>query len=299
MPSPARPAISQVSQVSQVSQDQSGSPMASDTMKKSEEWLRPNVLAGKLENLVKSGQWNPDGCINQAAALLGVEPNGLFYKNVRLWKAAVAEKDAPPALEVPPEVRAAFQGLFDRFTADGMNTLLTAFRDTVSAIHRDASLRIGTAEQRLSRSKAEVEMLTDRWIEAEEERDAARTQSDQLQAQLNDARHREDRLLGRIEQLSIQSNTSAITKVGEVDLGAADQPPTAIERNDGSDEDHNDREPVADTDAARQIRSELPETIEGSRSSGAVSAGDAEPDAMPMSEIWSGGSADEQGNMES
>ena len=107
-------------------------------MKKSEDWLRPNVLAEKLENLVKTGQWKPDGCINKAAALLGVEPNGLFYKNVRLWVAAGAERDAPPALEVPPEVRAAFESLFDRFTADGMNTLLSAFRDTVNAIHREA-----------------------------------------------------------------------------------------------------------------------------------------------------------------
>lgn len=38
-----------------------------------------------------------------------------------------------------------------------------------------------------------------------------------------------------------------------------------------------------------------PEAIEGSQNSGAVSVGDT----MPMSEIWSGGSADEQSNMES
>lgn len=56
--------------------------------------------------------------------MLGVEPNDLFYKNVKLWVAAGAERDAPPALEVPPEVRAAFQSLFDLFTADGMNSLL-------------------------------------------------------------------------------------------------------------------------------------------------------------------------------
>ena len=268
-------------------------------MKKSEEWLRPNVLAGKLESLVKSGQWKPDGCINQAAALLGVEPNGLFYKNVRLWKAAVAEKDAPPVLEVPPEVRAAFQGLFDRFTTDGMNTLLNAFRDTVNAIHRGASLRIATAEQDLDRSKAEVEMLTDRWIEAEKERDAARSQSDQLRAQLDDARRREDRLTGRLEQLSIQADKPAITKAGGVELGAGDQPSAEIKSNDRPDGNHDDREPVADTDADIQIRSEQPETIEGSHSSGAVSAGDAEPDKMPMGEIWSGGTADEQGKVES
>jgi len=268
-------------------------------MKKSEEWLRPNVLAGKLEKLIQSGQWNPDACINQAAALLGVEPNGLFYKNVRLWKAAVAEKDAPPALEVPPEVRAAFQGLFDRFTTDGMNTLLNAFRETVNAIHRGASLRIATVEQDLARSKAEVEMLTDRWIEAEKERDDARSQIDQLRAHLDDARHREDRLTGRLEQLSIQSDMLAIAKVGGVGLGDGEQPSAEIKGNDRPDGDHDDREPVADTDAELQIRSEEPENIEGSQSSGAVSAGDAEHDAMPMSEIWSGRSADEQGNMES
>lgn len=146
-------------------------------MKKSEDWLRPNVLAEKLEKLVKSGRWKPDGCINQAAALLGVEPNGLFYKNVKLWMAAGAERDAPPALEVPPEVRAAFESLFDRFTADGMNTLLSAFRDTVNAIHGEASLLIATAEQRVSRSKAEVSTLMERWIKTEQERDTARAES--------------------------------------------------------------------------------------------------------------------------
>jgi hypothetical protein len=296
MPSSARPAISQVSQVSQ---DQSGSQMASDTMKKSEEWLRPNVLAGKLESLVQSGQWNPDGCINQAAGLLGVEPNGLFYKNVRLWKAAVAEKDAPPALEVPPEVRAAFQGLFDRFTTDGMNTLLNAFRDTVNAIHRGASLRIATAEQDLDRSKVEVEMLTDRWIEAEKERDAARSQSDQLRAQLDDARRREDRLIGRLEQLSIQSDKLAIATVGGVGIGEGDQPSAEIKMNDRPGGDQNDLEPATDSGHELQIRRKPPETIEGLQSSGAVSVGDAEPDAMPMSEIWSGGTADEQSVMDS
>ncbi|MDR6115811.1 MULTISPECIES: hypothetical protein [unclassified Sphingomonas] len=268
-------------------------------MKKSKDWLRPNVVAGMMEGLVKSGQWKPGDCIVDAARLLGVGPNGGFYKNAKLWVAASAERDAPPALEVPPEVRTAFQGLFDRFTTDGMNTLLGAFRDTVNTIHRDASLRIATAEERLSRSETEADMLTDHWIEAEKERDAARTQSDQLRAQLDDARRREDRLLGRLEQLSIQSDKPAITKVGKVDLDAGDQPPAAIKRNDGSDEEHNDREPVADTDAAHRICSEQLETIEGSQSSRAVSTDDAEPDAMPMSEIWSGGSVDEQGNMES
>ncbi|GAL99311.1 hypothetical protein [Sphingomonas parapaucimobilis] len=268
-------------------------------MKKSEDWLRPNVLAEKLENLVKSGQWKPDGCINKAAALLGVEPNGLFYKNVRLWVAAGAERDAPPALEVPPEVRAAFESLFDRFTADGMNTLLSAFRDTVNAIHREASLRIATAEQRVSRSEAEVSTLMERWIKTEQERDNARAESNQLRAQLDDARRREDRLIGRLEQLSIQSDKPTITKVGGVELGASDQPSAEIKSNDRPDGDHDDREPVADTDADIQIRSEQPETIEGSHSSGTVSAGDAEPDTMPMSEIWSGGTADEQGKMES
>jgi len=296
MPSPARPAISQVSQVSQ---DQSGSQMASDIMKKSKDWLRPNVVAGMMEGLVKSGRWKPGDSIFEAAVLLGVEPNGGFYRNVKLWLAAGAERAAPPALEVPPEVRAAFQGLFDRFTTDGTKTLLGAFSDTVNTIHRDASLRIATAEERLNRSEAEVKMLMDRWIEAEQERDAAQSQSDQLKAQLDDARRREDRLTGRLEQLSFQSDKPAITKSGEVDLGAGDQPPAAIERNDGSDEEHNNREPVADTDAARRIFSEQLETIEGSQSSRAVSTDDAEPDAMPMSEIWSGGSADEQGNMES
>ncbi|WP_394648024.1 hypothetical protein [uncultured Sphingomonas sp.] len=268
-------------------------------MKKSEDWLRPNVLAEKLEKLVKSGQWKPDGCINQAAVLLGVKPNGLFYKNVKLWLAAGAERDAPPALEVPPEVRAAFESLFDRFTADGMNSLLNAFRDTVTVIHRDASLRIAMAEQRHTRSETEVNMLTDFWIEAGQERDAAKTQINQLRAQLDDARRREDRLTGRLEQLSIQSDKPTITKVGGVELGAGDQPSAEIKSNDRPDGDHDDREPVADTDADIQIRSEQPETIEGSHSSGAVSAGDAEPDAMPMSEIWSGGTAEEQGNMES
>ncbi|OMJ32218.1 hypothetical protein BSZ14_09285 [Sphingomonas sp. Sph1(2015)] len=273
--------------------------MASDIMKKSKDWLRPNVVAGMMEGLVKSGRWKPGDSIFEAAVLLGVEPNGGFYRNVKLWLAAGAERAAPPALEVPPEVRAAFQGLFDRFTTDGTKTLLGAFSDTVNTIHRDASLRIATAEERLNRSEAEVKMLMDRWIEAEQERDAAQSQSDQLKAQLDDARRREDRLTGRLEQLSFQSDKPAITKSGEVDLGAGDQPPAAIERNDGSDEEHNNREPVADTDAARRIFSEQLETIEGSQSSRAVSTDDAEPDAMPMSEIWSGGSADEQGNMES
>lgn len=264
-------------------------------MKKSKDWLRPNVVAGMMEGLVKSEQWKPDDCILDAARLLGVDPGGGFYKNVKLWLAAGAERDAPPAIEVPPVVRTAFQGLFDRFTTDGMNTLLSAFRDTINTIHRDASLRIATAEERLNRSEAEVRMLMDRWVEAEQERDAAQTQNDQLTAQLDDARRREDRLIGRLEQVSIQSDKPAITKSNEVDLGAGDRPPAAIKRNDRSDEDHNDRDPVADTDAARQICSEQPEAIEGSQNSGAVSV----DDMMPMSEIWSGGSADEKGNMES
>lgn len=218
-------------------------------MKKSDEWLRSNFLPEKLEELVQSGKWKPDDPIYQAATKLGVEPSGPFYKNVKLWKATVADTGAPPALEVPPEVRTAFQGLFDRFTTDGMKTLLGAFRDTVNTIHRDASLRIATAEERLSRSETEADMLTDHWIEAEKERDAARTQCDQLRAQLDDARQREDRLLGRLEQLSIQLDKPAITNVSEVDLGAGDQPAAAIERNDGSDEELNGCEPVADTAA--------------------------------------------------
>ena len=268
-------------------------------MKKSKDWLRPNVVAGMMEGLVKSGQWKPDDCILEAARLLGVNPGGGFYKNVKLWLAAGAERDAPPALEVPPVVRAAFQDLFDRFAADGMKTLLDAFRDTVNAIHRGASLRIATVEQDLDRSKAEVEMLTDRWIEVEKERDAARSEIDQLRAHLDDARRREDRLTGRLEQLSIQSDQPAIIKVGGVELGVGDQPSAEIKGNDRPDGDPDDREPVADTDTELQIRSEQPETIEGSHGSGAVSAGDAEPDTMPMSEIWSGGTADEQGKMES
>ncbi|WP_322965476.1 hypothetical protein [Sphingomonas fuzhouensis] len=268
-------------------------------MKKSKDWLRPNVVAGMMEGLVKSGRWKPGDSIFEAAVLLGVEPNGGFYRNVKLWLAAGAERAAPPALEVPPEVRAAFQGLFDRFTADGTKTLLGAFSDTVNTIHRDASLRIATAEERLNRSEAEVKMLMDRWIEAEQERDAAQSQSDQLKAQLDDARRREDRLTGRLEQLSIQSDKPAITKVGGVELGAGDQPSAEIKGNDRPDGDPDDREPVAETDTELQIGNEQSETIEGSQSSGAVSAGDAEPDAMPMSEIWSGSTADEHGNMES
>lgn len=171
-------------------------------MKKSKDWVRKPELEHRLDQLVDEQGYSIEELnAYEAAKALKLSDGGEFYKTFRNWKERRIAKSENGMFEVPPEDQAAFREIATNFAEAATEQFIHSARKLGCEIDRAAGLRIADAERRVADARREVEVINDRWCEAEAARDEAISRAKELEVQLHEAAQRQYQLLGRIEQL--------------------------------------------------------------------------------------------------
>lgn len=186
-------------------------------MKKRDDWVRQAVLDKKLDQLVQDRMCNPEDInIYDAAKAFGMEPNGSFYQKVRDWKRRRIAERSQHEVDVSPQALTEFRKAIDAFSEEATNHFLRELRKASSDVHGAASLRVAAAERRTEEEEAVAKEAIDSWMKVEEYRDALQQRIEDLERELEEARSREERLLGRLEEChAIMQAQEAEAKAGK------------------------------------------------------------------------------------
>lgn len=151
------------------------------------------------------------------AKRLGTSPGGGLYKMVEDWKARREKGNAGsyPQVFFPPEGEAELSALLDHLKADILTGVARVYCEHFSGVERAAAARDADKERKLRGAQDELRSVLDHWENAEEDRDLALAEIDDLQVILLERDHQIARLEGRIEQLSLELRTAQQDRDGE------------------------------------------------------------------------------------
>jgi len=151
------------------------------------------------------------------AKRLGTSPGGGLYKMVEDWKARREKGNAgsDPQVFFPPEGEAELSALLDHLKADILTGVARVYCEHFSGVERAAAARDADKERKLRGAQDELRSVLDHWENAEEDRDLALAEIDDLQVILLERDHQIARLEGRIEQLTLELRTAQQDRDGE------------------------------------------------------------------------------------
>ena len=107
----------------------------------------------------------------------------------------------------PPEGEAELSALLDHLKADILTGVARVYCEHFSGVERAAAARDADKERKLRGAQDELRSVLDHWENAEEDRDLALAEIDDLQVILLERDHQIARLEGRIEQLTLELRT--------------------------------------------------------------------------------------------
>lgn len=151
------------------------------------------------------------------AKRLGTSPGGGLYKMVEDWKARREKGNAgsDPQVFFPPEGEAELSALLNHLKADILTGVARVYCEHFSGVERAAAARDADKERKLRGAQDELRSVLDHWENAEEDRDLALAEIDDLQVILLERDHQIARLEGRIEQLTLELRTAQQDRDGE------------------------------------------------------------------------------------
>lgn len=195
-------------------------------MKESNEWVRQPMVDKAGDELMAQRGCDLSQITPYAVAKhLGCEPNGQLYKKVYDWRKRHLRQSCAGPIEIPPAQAAEFRGAIDRFTADIYDQFTRVVGVIAGELDRTASQRVSDAEKHQSEAEAETAEVLELCADAEAKLAEAQAQIRAMSASLDEAQRREDRLLGRLEQLHASSAArGAITENVDSDRGGGDKP---------------------------------------------------------------------------
>ena len=140
------------------------------------------------------------------AKRLGTSPGGGLYKMVEDWKARREKGNAgsDPQVFFPPEGEAELSALLDHLKAKVMTGVARVYCEHFSRVERAAAARDADKDRKLRGAQDKLRSVLDHWENAEEDRDLALAEIDDLQVMLLERDHQIARLEGRIEQLTLE-----------------------------------------------------------------------------------------------
>ena len=198
-------------------------------MKKKREWNSDEELRSLIENMSDElGGFPPDMSRCEIAELVGVTPNGKFYRVYDSWKQSCREDAAATVVEIPQHALSGFDVYVDLFTKDLRQEFITLVRRILSEIYGAAELRVADAEQRARREQEEREDLLKILERTEEERDDALRREKVWSEKAHKLQRDKDRLYGRLEEQAAQ-NAVARAANESADEEASDRPRTLRE----------------------------------------------------------------------
>lgn len=178
-------------------------------MKKSDEWNTQDKLDKKLDELIEQLKIKPGELgIYQAAKLLDVSPSGPFYMKLRDWRERrVAEIDKP-LLEVSPMAKVKIEGLLHEFTTSVTKAYLDEIRAVSGDLDRAANLRVADKDQRLEAEKHQSQEIIELWIKSDAEVASLHERITDLEKKLAAALREIDQLTGRLMERQEQSKAN-------------------------------------------------------------------------------------------
>lgn len=171
-------------------------------MKDSCDWIRQPKVDEACDEVAKRRGCSTSQVTPYAVAkYLNCEPNGALYEKVRDWKRRRTQQGQIIAIEVSPAQAAEFRAILDRASEELYAQFLRAVGLAAGEIQREASHSIAQANTRANEAEAETAEVLALCSEADAKFAAAQQQNEMLSKALEEAKLREERLLGRIEQL--------------------------------------------------------------------------------------------------
>jgi len=170
-------------------------------MKASSEWVRQPMVDEAADAIVAKRKCViADVTAYQVAKSLDCEPNGELHTKIRDWRRRRQHEAAVTAIDVPPEAEAEFGGVLDRMTGEAKAIFRSTIQRVGSDFERSKTLRVVDAERRRDAAEAETDQVLELWQKTEADLSDALLKIGELNQALVEAKSREDRLTGRLDQ---------------------------------------------------------------------------------------------------
>lgn len=170
-------------------------------MKNSKDWIRQPMVDEAADAFVATGEYDvSDVTAYQVGKALGCEPNGALHAKVRDWRRRRQDQTASSAIEVPTEAEAEFGGVLDRMTGESKAVFRRTIQQVGGEVERTMMPRVVDAERRRDAAEAETDKVLELWQKTEAELSDALLKIGELEQAAVEARLREERLIGRLEQ---------------------------------------------------------------------------------------------------
>lgn len=219
-------------------------------MTESEEWLRQDMVDTKADEVLAERECAVEEVKPYwVGKKFGIKPNGAFCLKVYDWRRRRQAEADRPSIDVPPEVISELRESIARFNAELMASFMRTVRMIGGDIDRVAMLRVTDAERRRDQIDSDLVDMGDICQIAEAALADALARIAQLELKLDEARSREDRLVGRLEQREVDAGAKAAASVA---------PPVIVATTTGDGNDALSSVPDPDTPGQSAIAPKRP-----------------------------------------
>jgi len=161
-----------------------------------------DATVAKLEEYAKQCGGNlPEGPPSDIARNIGLHANGAFYQAYDAWQDRRSAKIAAQRVDTDEEAIAALKRDFEQLASDAAKRMGGILSSSREAIRLAASLHVNDAMNRNEKLKEQYDEVLQRFIEAENDRDAAREAAAKTKVELEATKRENSALKQRIDEL--------------------------------------------------------------------------------------------------
>lgn len=161
-----------------------------------------DAIVAKIEEYAKQcGGKLPEGPLSDIARNIGLHANGAFYHAHNAWQERSSAKIAAQRVDTDEEAIAALKRDFEQLASDAAKRMGGILSSSREAIRLAASLHVNDAMNRNEKLKEQYDEVLQRFIEAENDRDAAREAAAKTKVELEATKRENSALKQRIDEL--------------------------------------------------------------------------------------------------